>query len=227
MTVREYSLCGAENTLAVQVVPSGTCISEQQFDRRLCYSDLATGGAFTIFGARRDLLSIVHNHMEFFANETCGFCVPCRAGNTLLLKSLEKIMVGNGTTGDLRSIEELGRMVKTGSRCGLGQTSPNPLLTTMENFRGLYLQKVRWMWITSRSSTLKRPPPSRWQSRRAPHPGSRGDMEQGSIAITLNGIVIRAKDGQSIVDAARENGTYIPTLCDYKSRPQPHRRSAQ
>jgi [NiFe] hydrogenase diaphorase moiety large subunit len=144
-TVREVlALCGAEDTLAVQVGgPSGTCISEQQFDRRLCYSDLATGGAFTIFGARRDLLSIVHNHMEFFANETCGFCVPCRAGNTLLLKSLEKIMVGNGTTADLRSIEELGRMVKTGSRCGLGQTSPNPLLTTMENFRGLYLQKVR------------------------------------------------------------------------------------
>ena len=123
--------------------PAHRLWSVRQFDRRICYEDLGTGGAVMVLGADRDLLSIVHNHMEFFANETCGFCVPCRAGNTLLLKSLEKIMVGNGTTADLRSIEELGRMVKTGSRCGLGQTSPNPLLTTMEHFRGLYLQKVR------------------------------------------------------------------------------------
>ena len=145
ITVREVlALCGAGPTLAVQVGgPSGVCVSERQFDRRLCYEDLGTGGAFTVFGADRDLLAIVHNHMEFFANETCGFCVPCRAGNTLLLKSLEKIMVGNGTTEDLEAIEHLGRMVKSGSRCGLGQTSPNPLLTTLENFPDLYAGKVR------------------------------------------------------------------------------------
>jgi len=145
LTVREVlALCGAGPTLAVQVGgPSGACVSERQFDRRICYEDLGTGGAFTVFGAHRDLLAIVHNHMEFFANETCGFCVPCRAGNTLLLKSLEKIMAGNGTTEDLRAIEHLGRMVKSGSRCGLGQTSPNPLLTTLENFKDLYAQKVR------------------------------------------------------------------------------------
>jgi len=145
ITVRDVlELCGAGPTLAVQVGgPSGVCVSEQQFDRRLCYEDLGTGGAFTVFGAGRDLLAIVHNHMEFFANETCGFCVPCRAGNTLLLKSLEKIMVGNGTTEDLKAIEHLGRMVKSGSRCGLGQTSPNPLLTTLENFKDLYAGKVR------------------------------------------------------------------------------------
>jgi [NiFe] hydrogenase diaphorase moiety large subunit len=145
ITVREVlALCGAGPTLAVQVGgPSGVCVSEQQFDRRLCYEDLGTGGAFTVFGADRDLLAIVHNHMEFFANESCGFCVPCRAGNTLLLKSLEKIMVGNGTTEDLKAIEHLGQMVKSGSRCGLGQTSPNPLLTTLENFQDLYAGKVR------------------------------------------------------------------------------------
>jgi [NiFe] hydrogenase diaphorase moiety large subunit len=145
ITVREVlALAGAGPTLAVQVGgPSGTCVSAAQFDRHLCYSDLSTGGAFTVFGTHRDLLSIVHNHMEFFANETCGFCVPCRAGNTLLLTALEKIMVGNGTTADLTAITQLGHMVKTGSRCGLGQTSPNPLLTTLDNFRGLYEAKVR------------------------------------------------------------------------------------
>ncbi|MGE0461654.1 MAG: NADH-ubiquinone oxidoreductase-F iron-sulfur binding region domain-containing protein [Vicinamibacterales bacterium] len=138
------ALCGASDTLAVQVGgPSGTCVSPRQFDRRLCYADLGTGGAFTVFGERRDLLSIVHNHMTFFANETCGFCVPCRAGTTLLLKSLEKIMVGNGTVHDLEAIEQLGRMVRAASRCGLGQTAPNPLLTTLEHFEDYYRGRVR------------------------------------------------------------------------------------
>jgi [NiFe] hydrogenase diaphorase moiety large subunit len=145
VTVREVlELCGAANTLAVQVGgPSGTCVSEREFDRTICYGDLGTGGAFTVFGAHRDLLSIVHNHMEFFTNETCGFCVPCRAGGTLLLKSLEKIMVGNGTVRDLEAIQHLGQMVRTASRCGLGQTSPNPLLSTLEHFPDLYREKVR------------------------------------------------------------------------------------
>jgi [NiFe] hydrogenase diaphorase moiety large subunit len=137
-------LAGAGDTLAVQVGgPSGTCVSAAQFDRRLCYSDLGTGGAITIFGTHRDLLSIVHNHMEFFTNETCGFCVPCRAGNALLLKSLEKVMVGNGTVQDLDAIRDLGRLVRTASRCGLGQTAPNPLLSTLENFPELYRSRVR------------------------------------------------------------------------------------
>jgi len=145
ITVREaLALCGAEHAMAVQVGgPSGTCISPKQFDRKICYSDLGTGGAFTVFGQKRDLLSIVHNHMEFFKEESCGFCVPCRAGNTLLLKSLEKIMVGNGTAEDIAGIKRLGKMVKSASRCGLGQSSPNPLLSTIENFSDVYHDKVR------------------------------------------------------------------------------------
>lgn len=145
ITVREVlSLAGAQNTMAVQVGgPSGACVSPQQFDRRISYEDLSTGGAFTIFNHERDLLSIVHNHMTFFANETCGFCVPCRAGTTLMLKSLEKIMVGNGTVHDLRAIQQLGGIVRTASRCGLGQTAPNPLLSTLTNFPEHYKNLVR------------------------------------------------------------------------------------
>jgi len=144
-TVRELlEMCGAESPLAVQVGgPSGTCISEKQFDRKICYEDLSTGGAFTVFGKNRDLLSLVHNHMRFFQEETCGFCVPCRAGNTLLVKALEKVMIGNGTARDLEDIRKLGVMVKVASRCGLGQTSPNPILTAMENFPELFQGVVR------------------------------------------------------------------------------------
>lgn len=145
VTVREVlDKCGAADTMAVQVGgPSGTCVSPRQFDRRLCYDDLPTGGAFTVFDHSRDLLSVVHNHMTFFANETCGFCVPCRAGTTLLLKALEKVMVGNGTMRDLEGIEHLGRIVRTASRCGLGQTAPNPLLSTLEHFADEYRARVR------------------------------------------------------------------------------------
>lgn len=138
------TMCKAGDTFAVQVGgPSGVCISEGQFQRKLCYSDLATGGAVTIFGKGRDLLSIVHNHMEFFRDESCGFCVPCRAGNALLVKALEKIMVGNGTATELVAIRQLGQLVKTASRCGLGQTSPNPLLTTLAHFPDHYEGRVR------------------------------------------------------------------------------------
>ena len=145
VSVREVmTLCGAGETMAVQVGgPSRAYVPPSQFDRRLCYEDLDTGGAVTILGAHRDLLAIVQNHMEFFANESCGFCVPCRAGNTLLLKAIQKIRAGRGTSLDLTGIEGLGHMVKTTSRCGLGQTSPNPLLSTLEHFRDVYLARVR------------------------------------------------------------------------------------
>ncbi len=145
VTVQDIlNLCGAKEVLAVQVGgPSGICLSEKQFQRKLCYSDLATGGAFTVFSKKRDLFSILHNHMDFFVNESCGFCVPCRAGNKLLLEQLEKIMIGNGSMKDLEEIKSLGAMVKTASRCGLGQTSPNPLLTSIDNFSDYFKSKVR------------------------------------------------------------------------------------
>ncbi|MBK9322362.1 MAG: NAD(P)H-dependent oxidoreductase subunit E [Bdellovibrionaceae bacterium] len=137
-------LCGAKDAYAVQVGgPSGVLISERQFARKLAYEDLGTGGAITIFNKTRDLLSILHNHMEFFNNETCGFCVPCRAGNAILLKKLEKIMIGNGTSNDLSEIKAWGQTVKLASRCGLGQTSPNPLLTALQNFSDEIASKVR------------------------------------------------------------------------------------
>jgi [NiFe] hydrogenase diaphorase moiety large subunit len=96
-----------------------------------------------IFGPGRDLLEVVHNFMEFFVEESCGWCVPCRAGNALLKRKLEKVKDGKGTLQDLKDLEAWGAIVKSMSRCGLGQTSANPILTTLANFRGLYEAKVR------------------------------------------------------------------------------------
>ncbi len=129
---------------AVQVGgPSGTCVGKKDFGRRICYDDLATGGSIIIIGPNRDLLEVVHNFMEFFVEESCGWCAPCRAGNQLLLHKLEKIMHGHGTEGDLKELESWCKIVKSMSRCGLGQTSPNPIATTLQNFREVYEAKIR------------------------------------------------------------------------------------
>jgi len=134
---------GAEEVGAVQVGgPSGSFIAEKDFDRKICYDDLGTGGALMIFGAGRDILAMVYNFARFFENESCGWCVPCRMGTGLLRRKLEKILAGNGTRGDLTELEEWGRIIRSTSRCGLGQTAANPELTTLANFRDLYEGRI-------------------------------------------------------------------------------------
>ncbi|MFH2138716.1 MAG: NAD(P)H-dependent oxidoreductase subunit E [Candidatus Omnitrophota bacterium] len=118
--------------------PSGQIIGPKDFDRAICYNDCATGGAVVVFNKDRDLLEIVHQYMEFFIEESCGYCTPCRVGNVLLKQRLEKIMSGKGEKGDLDYLQELAETVMKTSRCGLGQTSPNPILTTIKNFRLMY-----------------------------------------------------------------------------------------
>jgi len=136
-------MVGAEDAQAVQVGgPSGTCVAPKDFGRRICFEDLPTGGSIMIFGENQDLLEIVKHFTEFFIEESCGWCAPCRVGTTLLLMKLDKILKGKGSTIDLEELEELGNTVKSMSRCGLGQTAANPILTTLKNFRHLYTARV-------------------------------------------------------------------------------------
>lgn len=139
-TLREvFEMCGAESPMAAQVGgPSGQMVGEKDFDRTICYDDLATGGALMVFGEHRNVLEIVSEFMKFFIHESCGYCTPCRAGNILLKERLDRVIAGNGEAADLDYLEELARTVKSASRCGLGQTSPNPVLSTLENFRSAY-----------------------------------------------------------------------------------------
>jgi [NiFe] hydrogenase diaphorase moiety large subunit len=130
---------GAEDAVAVQIGgPSGQMIGKDDFRRTICYDDLATGGSIMVFGPERNILKVVDYFMEFFIEESCGYCTPCRVGNVLLKNYLEKIMDGKGEAADLDTMKSLGEAVKTTSRCGLGQTSPNPILTTLEKFRSEY-----------------------------------------------------------------------------------------
>jgi len=132
-------MVGGRDAQAVQVGgPSGNCIGRGQFERKIGFDDLPTGGSIIVIGPERNIFDVVHNFMEFFIEESCGWCVSCRAGNTLLKQKLEKITAGHGTLPDLGEIEAWGKTIKAMSRCGLGQTSPNPILTTLQNFREKY-----------------------------------------------------------------------------------------
>ncbi len=136
-------MVGGRTARAVQIGgPSGTCIGKKDFGRRICYDDLATGGSIIIIGPERDLFEIVHNFMDFFVEESCGWCVPCRAGNVILKERLEKIMSGKASRKDVEELESWCKIVKSMSRCGLGQTSPNPIYSTIQNFRDMYESKV-------------------------------------------------------------------------------------
>jgi len=136
--------CGAEDVLGLQIGgPSGTFISNQEFDRKLAFEDLATGGSFIVFNNSRNILDIAHNFTHFFAHESCGFCTPCRVGTSLLKQQLDKIVDGHGSAGDVVALEELCQLVKTHSHCGLGQTAANPVLTTLERYPELYQSQLK------------------------------------------------------------------------------------
>lgn len=137
-------MVGAQDVQAVQIGgPSGQLVGPDMFNRTICYDDLATGGSIMIFNNERDVLQIVSEFLEFFVEESCGYCTPCRVGNTLLKERVDRIIAGRGDSGDLVYLEELGKVVKTASRCGLGQTSPNPVLSTLENFKSIYQARVK------------------------------------------------------------------------------------
>lgn len=134
---------GAE-AMAVQVSgPSGECVSVAQDGGRLfCYSDLSCNGSLMIFDQSRDLLEVVRNFMRFFVDESCGICVPCRAGGVDLYHKIRLIIAGRATAGDLEEIRSWGTLMHETSRCGLGTTAAKPLLTTLEKFPALYQQKM-------------------------------------------------------------------------------------
>ena len=143
--------CGASDVLGIQIGgPSGTFISNQEFDRKLAFEDLATGGSFIVFNNSRNILDIVNNFTHFFAHESCGFCTPCRVGTSLLKKQLDKIVDGHGSAGDVVALEEICQLIKNHSHCGLGQTAANPVLTTLERYPELYQSHLKNPHIITR-----------------------------------------------------------------------------
>lgn len=129
-------IVGAKNVKAVQVGgASGTCIPESGFNRILAYEDAATGGSIMIYNENRKMLQVLKNFMEFFVDESCGQCTPCRIGNVKLLEGIKLLEKGECTFAYVNQLKELGRTMQLASKCGLGQSSPNSFISILENFK--------------------------------------------------------------------------------------------
>jgi [NiFe] hydrogenase diaphorase moiety large subunit len=145
ITVREVlQACGAHDSQAVQNAgPAGRCVSEKEFERKLCFEDLNTTGSFMIFNRQRDLLEMVQNFADFFVHESCGFCTPCRVGTSLVKNMVGKIRQGNGSKDDLKELENLGRLIRNNSHCGLGLTATNHIEDTLKKFPQIYETRLQ------------------------------------------------------------------------------------
>ena len=145
LSVRELlAMAGGEDAAAVLVGgPSGTMIARDTFDRKLTFDDLATGGAVVVFSRDRNILEIVEYYMSFFVHESCGYCTPCRVGNVFLQKAIGKFRAGLANPADIAYLRDLSATIIETSRCGLGMTSPNPILSTLDNFPLVYSAMVK------------------------------------------------------------------------------------
>ncbi len=126
---------GAEDVQAVLVGgPSGKLIDASQLQRQISFEDLPTGGAFTVFNQSRDMVDVARQYTHFFANESCGFCTPCRVGCTQLVETADRLMAGHAGPADMARLRETGQIMQRLSHCGLGQTAAHPLLDVLAHF---------------------------------------------------------------------------------------------
>ncbi len=135
-TINEMlEMVAAKDTKAVQIGgASGICVPKSEFGRNISFEDVSTGGSIIIFNKDRDMLQVLKNFMEFFVEESCGQCTPCRIGNIKLLEGVQMIERGECSMSYLKELIELGKTMQIASKCGLGQSSPNPFIAIMTHF---------------------------------------------------------------------------------------------
>ena len=102
---------------------------------------MGSGGAI-VMDEDNCMVDVAKFYLEFICDESCGKCSPCRIGTTRMLEILTKITNGNGEMSDLEELEELANYIKDASLCGLGQTAPNPVLSTLNKFRDEYVEHI-------------------------------------------------------------------------------------
>jgi len=129
--------------------PSGGCIPEQYLDLPVDFDSLSKvgsimgSGGMVVMDEDNCMVDVAKFFLSFTQSESCGKCPPCRIGTYQMLQILEKITSGKGEEGDIEKLERLGKIVKVGSLCGLGNSAPNPVLTTIKYFRDEYEEHVR------------------------------------------------------------------------------------
>ena len=128
--------------------PSGGCLTEKHLDTAIDYDSLMAAGSMmgsggmVVMDDTSCMVAIAKFYLEFTCEESCGKCSPCRIGNKRMLEILNKITEGNGTMDDLQELRNLAAVIKDTALCGLGQTSPNPVLSTLDNFWDEYVEHV-------------------------------------------------------------------------------------
>jgi NADH-quinone oxidoreductase subunit F len=129
--------------------PSGGCITSEFLDTPIDYDSLTSigsmmgSGGMIVMDEDNCMVDIAKFYLEFIVDESCGKCTPCRVGNKRLLEILTKITNGQGTEEDLENLNELADIIKDTSLCGLGQTAPNPVLSTIKYFKDEYEAHVK------------------------------------------------------------------------------------
>lgn len=129
--------------------PSGGCLTAKHLDTPIDYDNLIAAGSMmgsggmVVMDETSCMVAIAKFYLEFTVEESCGKCTPCRVGNKRLHEILEKITKGNGTMEDLDNLRNLSRVIKDTALCGLGQTSPNPVISTIENFYDEYVEHIK------------------------------------------------------------------------------------
>jgi len=135
-------IVGAEDAKAVQVGgASGVNVARKDFDKPISYEGLPPGGSIIVFGPNRDMLKVLKNFMEFFTEESCGQCTPCRDGNYRLFEGVRLMEKGECSVKYFKELETLCDVMRDSSKCGLGQMSPNPFITIIKNFRSEILYR--------------------------------------------------------------------------------------
>jgi len=132
--VHEY---GDGDTKAVQVGgASGHCVPRKNFDSTIIgFEGIPTGGSMMIFNSSRSMYNVLHDYLEFFTEESCGQCTPCRVGCQQLLKGIEAVKKGDRKPAYLEDLKKLAATMKVASKCGLGQSVANPFVSIVDNFR--------------------------------------------------------------------------------------------
>ncbi|HOE16611.1 MAG TPA: NADH-quinone oxidoreductase subunit NuoF [Syntrophorhabdaceae bacterium] len=129
--------------------PSGGCLSEEFLDLPVDYESLAAAGSIMgsggliIMDDDTCIVDVAKYFLDFTQKESCGKCVPCRVGTRHMVEILDRITHGEGNPEDLLALRTLGDTIKKGALCGLGQTAPNPVLTTLRYFRNEYLEHIK------------------------------------------------------------------------------------
>ncbi len=135
--------CGAKNPHFIQISgPSGLPIRGTEVERTICTEDLLCGGSFMIFDSKTDVFDILTNFSNFFINESCGLCTPCRAGNFLVGEKLARIKAGKEQKKVLAEINSWSKIIQDASRCGLGKTSTKFLIESIEKFPEVFEEKL-------------------------------------------------------------------------------------